>query len=111
MVGLAFAIAASANFPTLLLAIFWKRFTTRGAVAGILTGLILAILLIVISPTVWVDILKKPAALFPLKNPGLFSMAGGFLAAVIGSLTSRENRAEEMFAGQKLRSYVGIGAE
>jgi cation/acetate symporter len=111
MVGLAFAIAASANFPTLLLSIFWKRFTTRGAVAGILTGLILAIALIVISPTVWVDVLKKPDAPFPLKNPGLFSMAGGFLAAALVSLSGREKPAEDRFAAQKLRSYAGVGAE
>ncbi|MDB5103488.1 MAG: cation/acetate symporter ActP [Fibrobacteres bacterium] len=111
MVGLAFAIAASANFPCLLLAIFWKRFTTKGAVAGILTGLFLAMVLILLSPTVWVDIFHKPAALFPLKNPGLFSMAGGFLAAVVFSMLGREKRAEEGFAEQKLRSYVGVGAE
>jgi cation/acetate symporter len=111
MVGLAFAVAASANFPSLLLAIFWKRFTTKGAVAGILTGLALAIVLIVLSPTVWVDILKNPAAIFPLKNPGLFSMAGGILAGVIVSLLGREEPAREKFAEQKLRSYVGVGAE
>jgi cation/acetate symporter len=111
MVGLAFAIAASANFPALLLSIFWKRFTTRGAVAGILTGLILAIVLIVLSPTVWVDIFKNPAPIFPLKNPGLFSMAGAFLASFLFSLMGREQTAEEKFAEQKLRSYVGVGAE
>ena len=111
MVGLAFAIAASANFPSLLLSIFWKRFTTKGAVAGILVGLVLAVTLIVLSPTVWVDIFKNPAPLFPYKNPGLFSMSGGFLAGFLFSLLGREKPAEERFAGQKLRSYVGVGAE
>ncbi len=111
MVGLAFAIAASANFPSLLFAIYWKRFTTRGAVAGILTGLILSVVLIILSPTVWVDILKHPTAIFPLKNPGLFSMAGGVLAAVAFSLIGKEPTAQEKFPGQKLRSYAGVGAE
>lgn len=111
MVGLAFAVAASANFPSLLLAIFWRRFTTSGAVAGMLTGLFLAIVLIVLSPTIWKDILGNAEAVFPLKNPGLFSMAGGFLAAVIVSLATREASAEEKFPEQKLRSYVGVGAE
>ena len=111
MVGLAFAIAASSNFPSLLLSIFWKRFTTGGAVAGILVGVTLACVLIVLSPTVWVDILKNPAPIFPLKNPGLFSMAGGILAGVVVSLLGREPAAEAKFAGQKLRSYVGVGAE
>jgi cation/acetate symporter len=111
MVGLAFAVAASANFPSLLLAIFWRRFTTAGAVAGMVTGLVLAVGLIVLSPTIWKDILGNAEAVFPLKNPGLFSMAGGFLAAVIVSLATREIPAEEKFAEQKVRSYVGVGAE
>jgi cation/acetate symporter len=111
MVGLAFAVAASANFPSLLLAIFWKRFTTAGAVAGMATGLVLAVVLIVLSPTIWKDILGNAEAVFPLKNPGLFSMAGGFLAAVAVSLATREIAAEEKFAEQKVRSYVGVGAE
>ena len=111
MVGLAFAVAASANFPSLALSIFWKRFTTSGAVAGILVGLVLAITLIILSPTVWVDIFKNPAPIFPLKNPGLFSMGGGVLAAVVVSLLTREKAAEDKFAEQKLRSHVGVGAE
>jgi cation/acetate symporter len=111
MVGLAFAVAASSNFPSLLLSIFWKRFTTAGSVAGIVTGLSSAVVLIVLSPTVWVDILKNPAAIFPLKNPGLFSMAAGFLAAIGVSLLTKEQTAIERFPEQKLRSYVGVGAE
>jgi cation/acetate symporter len=111
MVGLAFAVAASANFPSLLLSIFWKRFTTAGAVAGIVVGLVTAITLIVLSPTVWVDIFKHPAPIFPLKNPGLFSMAAGFAAGILVSLLGREQAAEEKFSEQKLRSYVGVGAE
>ncbi len=111
MVGLAFAIAASANFPALLLSIMWKRFTTAGAVASILTGLVLAVVLIILSPTVWVDIFKHAAPIVPLKNPGLFSMAGAFLAGIGVSLAQPERAAEEKFEEEKVRSYLGVGAE
>jgi cation/acetate symporter len=111
MVGLAFAIAASANFPSLLMSIIWKKFTTAGAVASILTGSILAIVLIVLSPTVWVDIFKNPAAIFPLKNPALYSLTLSFVAGIVVSLLTQEKRAEEMFESEKLRTYLGVGTE
>jgi cation/acetate symporter len=111
MVGLAFSIAASANFPSLLLSILWKRFTTKGAVASILTGAGLAIILIFLSPTVWVDILKNEKAIFPLKNPALFSMTAAFLAGIIVSLFTKEEEAIKKFEDEKLRTYLGIGAE
>jgi cation/acetate symporter len=111
MVGLAFAIAASANFPALLLSIMWKRFTTAGAVSSILTGLILAVTLIILSPTVWVDILKHATPIVPLKNPGLFSMGGAFLVGILVSLLKSEPRAEAKFEEEKVRSYLGVGAE
>jgi cation/acetate symporter len=111
MVGLAFAVACSANFPALLLSIVWKRFTTAGAVASILTGAFLSVLLIVISPTVWVDVLGKETALFPLKNPAIVSMTASFLVAFAVSLLRREPRAEAMFEDEKLRTYLGVGAE
>jgi len=111
MVGLAFAVACSANFPALLLSIVWKRFTTAGAVASILTGAFLSVFLIVISPTVWVDVLGKEAALFPLKNPAIVSMTAAFLVGFVVSLMSRESRAEAMFEDEKLRTYLGVGAE
>lgn len=111
MVGLAFAIAASANFPSLLLSIVWKKFTTRGAVASIITGSGLAIILIILSPTVWVDIFKYPEAVFPLKNPALVSMTASFLAGIIVSLMSPEVEAQNKFEDEKLRTYLGIGAE
>ncbi len=178
MVGLAFAVAASANFPALLMSIVWKKLTTAGAVASIATGLVLSIVLIILSPTVWVDVfhakektaaeaqvktaetdskarvadlerqkvagaaltpeqmlqnanldaavtaekaqfeVKKkeinstvPAAIFPLKNPGLISMSGAFLVGIIVSLLGVEAEAEERFEDEKLRTYVGIGAE
>jgi len=191
MVGLAFAIAASANFPALLLSIMWRKFTTRGAVASIYTGMILAVGLIVLSPTVWVDIIHKddkakvvaqvkeidariavvdadilalqkqvvladalgsmkkkekvaaekknaglqssvsaktndknqfeaekkeanskmPVAIVKYKNPGIFSMGAAFLMAILVSLLWPEKEAAEKFDEEKVREYVGIGAE
>jgi len=111
MVGLAFAIAASANFPALLLSIVWRGFSTFGAVCAIVTGTTLAVVLIVISPTVWVDILKNPAAIFPLKNPALISMTGAFFAGWLGSVLRRDTEAEKRYAEQKVRNYLGVSVE
>ncbi|GLH70814.1 cation acetate symporter [Geothrix rubra] len=202
MVGLAFAVASSANFPALLMSITWKRFTTTGAVASIYTGLLIAVILIVLSPTVYEDVFqatqvkartsaaatltkldkysKDPAktlatlkpkaealavavntpgatgriheanvkelaglqadialiegnrladallaakaaktkadgevtkAPFPMKNPGVFSMGGAFLVGILLSLFKREKDAEAKFEAEKVRTYVGIGAE
>lgn len=111
MVGLAFAIAASANFPSLILSIVWKKFTTKGSVASIVTGAGLAIILIIFSPTVWVDIFKNETAVFPLKNPALISMTAAFLAGIIVSLLTPEEDAQKKFEDEKLRTYLGIGAE
>jgi cation/acetate symporter len=170
LVGLTFAIAASANFPALLMSITWKKFTTNGAVYSIYTGLFMATILIVLSPTVWVDIVHKsekvavekemktledaskakitaletekatsknlpaidtqiaaekqqadvqikeakakmPKAIFPLKNPGIYSMGAAFLVGILFSLFGREKEAEAKYEDEKLRSYIGIGAE
>lgn len=172
LVGLTFAIAASANFPALLMSIVWRKFTTKGAVLSIYTGLFVATILIILSPTVWVDIVhlkektaietevkgyeaeakttiealektkagipaegakaidaqiasvkadtdaksatakkKMPQPIFPLKNPGIFSMFAAFLVGILVSLMTKEEDAEEKFEDEKLRSYVGIGAE
>jgi cation/acetate symporter len=111
MVGLAFAIACSANFPALLLSIVWRRFTTRGAVASILTGAVLTVVLIVLSPTVWVDLLKNETAPFPLRNPAIVSMTAAIVVGIVVSLLGREERAEAMFEDEKLRTYLGVGAE
>ena len=111
MVGLAFAIACSANFPPLLLSICWRRFNTYGAVSAITTGAVLSVLLIVLSPTVWVELLGHPAPVFPLRNPAIVSMPAAFLAGIVISLFSREPRAESMFDDEKLRTYLGVGAE
>jgi len=202
MVGLAFAVASSANFPALVMSIMWKRFTTAGAVASIYTGLTLAVVLICLSPTVFEDVFQAgamaakngatatltrlsgyakdpakaqadlkpkvdalsaelasgtldpivvpartrslktlqgdlnllqnnglPAALaaaqaakaaadgqvskapFPMKNPGVFSIGGAFLVGILVSLLKRERSAEELFESEKVRTFIGIGAE
>jgi cation/acetate symporter len=172
LVGLTFSIAASANFPALAMSIMWKKFTTKGAVASIYTGLAVATVLIILSPTVWVDIVHKeekaavesqvkaveeasktrievlesrkagidpiliaqldssiaaekletesrvkeakagmPKAIFPLKNPGIFSMGAAFLVGILFSLLGRDRDAEAKYEDEKLRSYIGIGAE
>jgi len=111
MVGLAFAIACSANFPALLLSIVWRGFTTAGAVSSILVGSILTVTLIVLSPTVWVDILHYKTAVFPLRNPAIVSMTIAFIVAIGVSLMMREVKAEEMFDDEKLRTYLGVGSE
>ena len=106
MVGLAFAVAASANFPSLFLSIFWRRFTTAGAVASMWTGTITAVGLIVLSPLVWVDILKHHEAIFPLKNPGLVTVPLSFAVAVLVSLVSREEGSDARFAEARERMIL-----
>lgn len=111
MVGLAFAIAASANFPSLVLSIMWKPFTTKGAVASIITGAGVAVTLIILSPTIWVDILGNAEPVFPLKNPALFSMTAAFFVGIVVSKMKKEKDAEAKFEDEKLRTYLGIGSE
>ena len=114
MVGLAFAIAASSNFPVLLLSMYWKGLTTRGAVIGGSLGLIVAVVLTVLSKAIWVTVLGNPAAVFPYDNPALFSMPLAFLCCWLFSKTdtSRRGQAEQArFEGQYIRSMTGIGAE
>ncbi len=79
MVGLAFAIAASTNFPILILAIYWKNLTTRGAIVGGSAGLFSSILLVILGPVVWVDIFNFSSPIFPYKYPALFSMSIRFV--------------------------------
>jgi len=111
MVGLAFAVACSANFPPLLLSIVWRRFTTAGAVASIVVGAVLAVALIVLSPTVMIDLLHQPTAIVPLRNPAIISMPVSFLCGILVSLWTREPEAEARFDDEKLRTYLGVGAE
>lgn len=135
MVGLTFSIAASANFPALVMSVFWRRFTTWGAVCSILFGTIATLLLIYLGPTIQIDLLgPKPAPagsapevvaaakaaidahtaqvtsnwwFFPLKNPCLFTMTGSFLIGIIVSILSPERSASEGFAEVERRALLG----
>jgi len=112
MVGLAFAVAASANFPALLLSVLWRPLTTKGAVASMAVGLIVAVVLIALSPTVWTDVFHMTSAPpVPLKNPALISMSLSFITAFVVSLATKEPEAAAKFESEKVRSYLGIGAE
>lgn len=114
MVGLAFAIAASANFPVLIFTMFWERTTTRGAMIGGWIGLITAVTLVILSPVVWVSIFGFEKAVFPYEYPALFSMSAGMLGVYIFSLlddseAARHERAA--YSDQFIRSMTGIGTE
>ncbi len=114
MVGLAFAIAASANFPVLLLSMYWKGLTTRGAAVGGWLGLIVATVLTVLSPSIWHDVLGNPAGIFPYNAPALFSMPLAFVACWVVSLMDHSAQAkveESRFEAQYIRAQTGIGAE
>ena len=107
MVGLAFAIAASANFPALLMSMIWRRFTTNGAVASMLVGTISALVLIYLSPAIQIDILKQSSALFPLKNPGLVSIPLSFIVGIVVSLLLPEKLAQQKFAEVEEQIQLG----
>ncbi len=114
MVGLAFAIAASANFPILFLSMFWSKLTTRGALLGGFLGLFTAVVLVVLGPTVWVEILGFEEAIFPSKYPALFSITAAFVGIWLFSVTDRSENArseEQAFEAQFVRSQTGVGAE
>ncbi len=113
MVSLAFAIAASANFPVLFLSVLWKDCTTRGAVIGGFLGLGTAVLLTILSKSVWVDVLHNEAAIFPYASPALFSMTAGFLGIWLFSITDRSAQAAQeraAYPAQQIRSETGLGA-
>ena len=107
MVGLAFAIAASANFPALVLSIFWRRYTTAGAVTSMLTGTVGTLVLIYLSPTVQVDILKHATAWFPLRNPALVTMPLSFLLGGVVSVLGAS--VHEAAAFDRLEKRVHLG--
>lgn len=114
MVGLAFAIAASANFPILLLSMYWKKLTTRGAVIGGSLGLITAVVLVILGPIVWVDVLGNETPIFPYKYPALFSMIVAFSGIYFFSVSDKSDTAakeREAFDTQYFRAQTGIGAE
>ncbi|WP_442928256.1 solute symporter family protein [Microbacterium sp. USHLN186] len=115
LVALAFAIAASANLPTILYSLFWRRFNTRGAVWSMYGGLIAAIGLIVISPVFSGDetsmIPGIDIAIIPLSNPGIISIPLGFLLGWIGTLTAKTPESRALAAEMEVRSLTGFGAE
>ncbi|GAA6143829.1 cation acetate symporter [Hydrogenophaga sp. 5NK40-0174] len=115
MVSLAFAIAASANFPVLFMSVLWKDCTTKGAVIGGFLGLISSVALTVVSPSVWEATLGNPkgSALFPYTSPALFSMTIGFVGIWLFSILDKSARAKQDRAGflaQQVRAETGIGA-
>ena len=115
LVALAFAVAASANLPTIVYSLFWRRFTTRGAVWSMYGGLIAAVGLIVLSPVFWgtpTSVFKDTGtAIWPLNNPGIVSIPLGFLLGWLGSITTRTPEDPEKAAEMEVRSLTGHGAE
>jgi cation/acetate symporter len=110
MVGLAFAVAASANFPALLLSLTWRRFNTTGAVMGVLFGVFTSIGLIILSPTVWPGP-DSEGSPFGLTNPGIISVPAGFLGCWLGTMLGRQEHTERRFHELFVRAETGIGAE
>jgi cation/acetate symporter len=111
MVALAFAIAASANFPALVLAIFWPRLTTNGAVASMLTGTVATLALIWLSPTLQVDVLGRDSAWFPLKNPALVTIPLSFLVGMLVSLAAPEPEGAARHRSLARQMHLGHEAE
>jgi len=121
LVGLAFAVAASANLPVIVLSIFWRRFNTAGAVTGLAVGLLGSIGLILVSPSLMaIDPptvvgaarhLIQAKAWFPLENPGILSIPLGFIGAIVGTLLSHEPSSQHKFNELLVRSNTGLGSE
>ena len=113
MVGLAFGVAAAANFPVLILSMYWKGLTTRGALWGGYSGLVSAVLFVLLSKSVWVDVLGYKAAIFPYTQPALFAMPLAFFMAWLMSKTDGSVRAKAEIAAfddQYVRAQTGFGA-
>jgi len=113
MVALAFGVAASANFPVLIMSMYWKDLTTRGALAGGYIGLFSAVTFVVLSKSVWVDVLGFASPIFPYTQPALFSMPLAFLATIVVSLLDKSAEAQnerEAFGDQYVRAQTGVGA-
>ena len=114
MVGLAFAIAASTNFPIIFLSMYWKKLTTHGAFYGGIIGLVTTISLVILSPVVWVDVFQFTTAIFPYKYPALFSMSTTFIFVILISLADKSPQAKKersKFNDQFYRSISGKGIE
>ncbi len=114
MVGLAFTIAASTTFPVLIMSMFWKNMTTRGAVIGGSLGLISAVAMVVMGPAVWVSVMGNKEAIVPWSNPALFTVTIAFVGIWLFSKIDNSPRAaieRDLFDAQFIRSQTGIGAE
>ncbi len=111
LVGLAFCFASSVTFPALLLALWWRRFNTMGAVAGMLSGLVSSIVLIAFSNPVWPGEADSPLGSLALDNPAIFTIPIGFLGCWLGTKLSSEKGNERQYEELYVRSETGIGAE
>ena len=112
MVGLAFSIAASCNFPIILLSMYWSKLTTRGAMVGGWLGLLTAVVLMILGPTVWVQVLGHATPIYPYEYPALFSMLVAFVCTWLFSITDHSAQGAQeraRFRGQFIRSQTGIG--
>ena len=113
LVALAFGVAASVNFPVLILSMYWKGLTTRGALWGGIAGLVSAVTLVILSPAVWVKVMGNPTAIFPYDHPAIISMTLAFVVTWLGSVTDKSARAEaekEAYEEQYIRAQTGLGA-
>ena len=114
MVALAFGVAASANFPVLIMSMYWRGLTTKGALAGGYLGLISAVSFVVLSKSVWVDVLGFASPIFPYTQPALFSMPLAFLATILVSKMDSSAQAKReiaAFEDQYIRAQTGVGAD
>ncbi|MGY3308434.1 cation/acetate symporter [Pantoea ananatis] len=114
MVGLAFSIAASCNFPIILLSMYWSKLTTRGAMVGGWLGLITAVVLMILGPTVWVQVLGHASPIYPYEYPALFSITIAFVGTWLFSVTDHSQQGAEersRFWAQFIRSQTGAGIE
>ena len=113
LVGLAFGVAASVNFPVLILSMYWKGLTTRGALVGGIVGLVTAVGLVILSPAVWVKVIGNATPIFPYDHPALFSMGAAFFFTWLFSVTDKSANANAEIAAfddQYVRAQTGIGA-
>ena len=111
MVGLAFAVAASANFPILFLSMYWKKLTSKGALIGGGSGLITATILVILGPAVWVDVFGYDKPIFPYKYPALFSVTTAFILTWLFSIIDKSKSSKleiEAFDSQFVQSQIGL---
>lgn len=106
LVVLAFAVGASANLPVIIFSLYWKRFNTAGAIGGMLAGMLSAVILVIIGPSVMGE-----NAIFPLANPGIISIPLGFLTSIVVSLITKPENNTEKYNEMEVKSNTGLGAE